>query len=110
MVEPPEDDGTAGSALLRYVPAILEAEKRKKRLRDNNKSKEQRRDTNGEYYCMVADTICGKNKSLARNYQGLARATRKKLQTQGKDVSTKTIWRALKRRAAPSENKIWTVH
>ena len=64
-----------------------------------------------KYYCMVADTICGKNKSLARNYQGLARATRKKLQTQGKDVSTKTIWRALKRRAEfPPKIKIWTVH
>jgi hypothetical protein len=100
MLEQVEDDGTAGSALLRYVPVILEAEKRKKRLRDNNKSKEQRRDANGKHYCMVADMICSKNKSLARNYQGLARATREKLRTQGKDVPTKTIWRALKRRAA----------
>ena len=97
-----EDDGTAGSALLRYAREILEAEKRKKKLGDSNKSKKHKRDMNGKRYCVMADTICSKNKSLARNYEGLARVIREKLRKQGEEVSTKTIVRALKRRAVSS--------
>jgi hypothetical protein len=100
LLEKVKDDGTAGAALLRYAPEILEAEKRKEKLRDSNKAKQHKRDVNGEHYCMIADEICRKNRSLLGNNYGLARATHQKLRKkQGENApSTKTIWRALERR------------
>jgi len=107
MLELVEDDGTAGAALLRYAREVyqtaFEAKKRKEKLRDSNRSKTLERDINGKHYCEVADMICAKNKSLERTVYGLARATRDRLVKEGEEVSTKTIARALKRRAASLE-------
>jgi hypothetical protein len=79
-----EDDGTAGAALLRYAREILVAEKRKKKIGDSNKSKKHKRDMNGKRYCVMADAICSKKKSLAGNYEGLARATRENCESKAK--------------------------
>jgi len=103
MLRPVEDDGTAGAALLTSARQVLEAKKRKEKLRDSNRSKTLKRDTNGKRYCAVADVICTNNKSLGRNFHGWARATRDRLLKQGEKVSIKTIERALKRRAASLE-------
>jgi hypothetical protein len=101
MLKSVEDDGTAGAALLRYARDVLEAKKRKEVLHANNESKERTRDVKGKRHCAVADAIRAEDPAQGRTLFGLARATSVKLlQERGEEVSTKTIERALKRRAA----------
>jgi hypothetical protein len=98
MLEPIADDGTAGAALLRIAPEVVNAKRREAGLQGANNSRQRERAGKEALYRAIADAIQSKNPSL--RCESIAQLVREKLLADQKSApSVKTISRALKPKA-----------